>query len=352
MKILLLADINSSHTQKWVTGLSSNNIEVQVFSFNPVLNSNSIPDQVKVTSFFKTINSSSLKEKIMYVFAAGKLKKLIQEFKPDYVHAHYASSYGTIGRMSKFKPFYISVWGSDVFDFPRRNTIFKTILKKNLNAAQQIFSSSYIMAKECELYTKKSVTVIPFGIDVDKFVPAGKDHQATTSIGVIKSLESIYAIDQVIRALALLKDQNVRLIIVGSGSKEEEYKKLSTELELETQILFKGSILHTEIEKEYQDIDIFINVSHHESFGVSILEASACEIPVIANNVGGMTEVVQDKTTGILLKDNSPETIANAIIELINNPTEREVMGKAGRKFVLENFDWKENLKKMTSFYS
>ncbi|MFT5600739.1 MAG: glycosyltransferase involved in cell wall biosynthesis [Flavobacteriales bacterium] len=351
MKVLLLADINSSHTQKWVIGLSSSDIEVQVFSFNPILNSNSIPDQVKVTSFFKTINSSSLKEKIMYVFAAGKLKKLIQEFKPDYVHAHYASSYGKIGRMSKFKPFYISVWGSDVFDFPKRNPIFRTILKKNLNAAQQIFSSSYIMAKECELYTKKSVTVIPFGIDVDKFVPARIDHQAI-SIGVIKSLESIYAIDQVIRALALLKDQNLKLIIVGAGSKEEEYKKLSRELELETHILFKGRIPHTEIVKEYQDIDIFINVSHHESFGVSILEASACEIPVIAHNVGGMTEVVQNKTTGLLIKDNSPETIANAILKLINNPTERELMGKAGRKFVLENFDWKENLKKMTSFYS
>jgi glycosyltransferase involved in cell wall biosynthesis len=293
-------------------------------------------------------------EKMMYVFAAGKLKKLIKEFKPDYVHAHYASSYGIIGRMSKFKPLYISVWGSDVFNFPKQNSVFKSILQMNLNAAQHIFSSSQIMAKECELYTKKPIEIIPFGIDIIKFIPpsSSKKTSSGVTLGVIKSLEPIYAIDQIIKSIALLKESNIKLVIIGSGSKETEYKNLTKEIGIEHLVEFKGRIPHSQIVQEYQNIDIFLNVSHHESFGVSILEASACEIPVIAHNVGGMIEVVQDKVTGLLINDNSPKTIANAILDLKDNPELRTKMGKAGREFVIQNFDWEENVKKMVSFYA
>ena len=180
MKVLLLADINSSHTQKWIISLSDKNIEVHVFSFNPLRNKENIPTTIQVTSYFTMANSSSLKEKMMYVFAAGKLKKLIKEFKPDYVHAHYASSYGIIGRMSKFKPLYISVWGSDVFNFPKQNSVFKSILQMNLKAAQRIFSSSKIMAKECELYTTKPIDVIPFGININKFIPPSSSKKSSS----------------------------------------------------------------------------------------------------------------------------------------------------------------------------
>ena len=76
------------------------------------------------------------------------------------MHAHYASSYGLIGSLMNFSPFVLSVWGSDVFEFPKLGIINKLVLKYNFFKADKILSTSNIMAKEIQLYTNKDIEVI------------------------------------------------------------------------------------------------------------------------------------------------------------------------------------------------
>lgn len=118
MKICFLSDANSIHTKKLCAFFKDRGHEVYVIS----LNEGVIPN-VKVYSFDVSLdkirNKNNLK-KLEYLTYRKKVKKLIREINPDIVHAHYATSYGFLGALSNFHPYVLSVWGSDVFDFPRK----------------------------------------------------------------------------------------------------------------------------------------------------------------------------------------------------------------------------------------
>ena len=124
MKILLLADANSSHVQKWAIGLVNLGVEVALFSFNRA--QYDWYSQVKNLHivYQPEANSDSISvfQKLGYLLHLSRLKKAIDLFRPDIIHAHYASSYGLLGALSNFHPFLISVWGSDVYNFPEKFT--------------------------------------------------------------------------------------------------------------------------------------------------------------------------------------------------------------------------------------
>ncbi len=94
-----------------------------------------------------------------------------------------------------------------------------------------------------------------------------------------------------------------------------------------------------------------MNLSKHESFGVSVLEASACGIPVVATQTGGLAEVIEDHETGFLVPVGDPERAAQAAEQLIADPALRELMGRKGRERVIQLFDWKSNVEAMIREY-
>jgi glycosyltransferase involved in cell wall biosynthesis len=102
-----------------------------------------------------------------------------------------------------------------------------------------------------------------------------------------------------------------------------------------------------------QIIDIFVMPSTcQESFGVAAIEASACEVPVVATRLGGVPEAVVDGQTGILVPPFDAKSLAEACISLIRDPQRRKTLGKAGRQFVLERYQWKANAATMASVYA
>src|SRR5438105_2510828 len=115
MKVLLLSDTHSEHTEKWARGLADKGIEVGLFSFNKA--AYEWHQYERITVFFEpedVINADRFLTKLSYLKYVSILKKIIRHFKPDILHAHYATSYGLIGALSGFHPFVLSVWGSDV----------------------------------------------------------------------------------------------------------------------------------------------------------------------------------------------------------------------------------------------
>ena len=128
MKICYLADANNIHTKKMCEYFANKGYDVSVIS----LNDGEIPN-VKVYSMkVETLYSGSAFSKIHYLGKLKKIKKIVKEINPDILHAHYASSYGLIAALINFKPTILSVWGSDVYDFPKESFINKEVLKYNM----------------------------------------------------------------------------------------------------------------------------------------------------------------------------------------------------------------------------
>lgn len=354
MKILLLSDPTSTHTKKWVTALAQHNIEIALFGLGNY-DKELYKDLkgVKVYSGRAYVQSSSI-GKLSYLKTIAFLKKVYTEFKPDIVHAHYATSYGLLGSKLKHHPYIISVWGSDVYDFPKRSLFHKQILKRNLSKANIILSTSKVMAEETRKYTSTPIMVTPFGINTEVFKSSINNNEKLI-IGTVKTLETNYGIDYLIRAFKIISDNNphiaLELRIIGEGSQKENLKLLTKELKIGEKVKFIGKVSHNKIPEVLNEFDIYVALSHFESFGVAILEASACEIPVIVSDAPGLKEVVVNEETGLIVERKNATVAAGAIQKLIDNKSLRKTYGENGRKRVIKHYDWKKNVETMIAVY-
>ena len=362
MRILILGPADNPHIIKWVRALSEKNIEIALFSLNGnVKNYYKDYTRVKVYSLNllgNKIKTTSLINKLQYLRTVNLIKKIIKEFKPNIVHAHYASSYGLLGVLSGFHPLIISVWGSDIYKFPNRNFMTKLVLKYNLKKADCILSTSYAMKEETQKYTSKNILITPFGVDLNIFKPVNltlDDDKKDIVIGIIKSLEAIYGIEFLIKAFAILKNKYknlpLKLLIVGDGSLRRELEELVENLDIKNLVYFTGRISYDKISKYHNMVDIAVYPSESESFGVAVIEAGACEKPVIVSNVGGLPEVVENGKTGFVVKYGDINAIVNALERLILDKQLRKNMGKNARKRIMKLYDWKNSVKLMLKIY-
>jgi len=356
MKIVLLSNSMSIHTIQWAKYLTEQGMNVHVVSQQPM-----------GEDFPKNISLSILPFQgfLGYFLNAFALKKLLKEIKPDLLNAHYASGYGTTARLVNFHPYVLSVWGSDVFEFPYRSFFHKKLLQKNLKSADVIASTSLSMASQTQLFVDhKKIEITPFGVDLEKFNPSCCDKNTnvqTICIGTVKTLKHVYGIDVLLKALSIVyKDtknefpevsNQLNFRIVGGGTDMDELKKLAVELGIDHLTHFTGSVAHEDVPSELNRLDIYVALSRQESFGVAVVEAQAMGVPVVVSNVGGLPEVVQNGKTGFIVESENPQQAANAIKKLILDVELRRSMSVEARKFAHSNFSWQSCAEKMSDVY-
>jgi glycosyltransferase len=358
MKIIFLGEAGSIHTIRWVNSLSEKGIEVILVSLKGNFdNVEKISKKVKVIYLpFGT--------KLGYYLNIFALKRIISKEKPDLINAHYASGYGTLGRLSGFNKKLLNVWGSDVYDFPNESKIKKRIIEKNLRNYTAIASTSYCMAEETRKYLEnksKEIFITPFGVDIEKFKNLNiekKENEIT--IGIVKTLTKKYGIEYLIRAVKELENildienyKKIKLLIYGKGELKNKLEELAKELQIDDKVKFKGYINNEDVPKVLNEMDIFVvpSILDSESFGVAAVEAMACEVPVIVSDVDGLKEVVVNNETGFVIPKKSSKEIANKIKILIENNDIVKKFKKNARDRVLKLYDWNKNVENMIKIY-
>lgn len=363
MKIIFLSAANNVHTVRWVNALAERGHNVHlVFQRNHRPSDNKISDKV-------ILHCLKYSGNIGYFLNSIELNRLYKEINPDIVNAHYASGYGTLARLAKLKPLILSVWGSDVYDFPYQSKFNMRIIKKNLLYADKIASTSYCMANQVRRLLGSDyidIEVTPFGVDIEKFSRkiSVKKNGEKICIGNIKTLAPKYGIIDLIKAIKILKERlekngltdiSNRIIahIYGDGKQREEIIELIKQLQLKDTVELKGRIPNPEVPMALEKMDIFCvtSVLDSESFGVAAVEAMAMELPVVATDVDGFKEVVADGNTGIIVERKNPVAIAEALEKLVLNEELRIKMGRNGRKRVVELYDWNKNVDTMLELY-
>ncbi|HSM02053.1 MAG TPA: glycosyltransferase, partial [Acidimicrobiia bacterium] len=119
-------------------------------------------------------------------------------------------------------------------------------------------------------------------------------------------------------------------------------ERAAGDLGLRDRVDFVGAVDHDTLPELMQGFSVLLNTSRSESFGVVLLEAGACALPVVATRVGGVSEVVDDGATGILVPVGDAAAAAAALVRLARDPDEARSMGEAGRARVAEHFRWSE----------
>lgn len=355
--LLMVANANSVHTQNWANGLAKNSpFDIHIFSLEqPTLKYQS----VTVHSF--DIGKSKIRKFFRFLYSPIALYKLEKIIRPSIVHAHYLSSYGIIGAFIPKRQnvkFIVSTWGTDVVTNPKINYIYLLLTRFVLIRSDCIMATSAYLANECKKYTKKEIHITPFGIDTDRFRsnPDSKViNPLTVTIGTVKSLYPVYGIDVLIKAFAeVVKSHpeiSIDLKIAGHGPELKSLKILAVETGVANKIKWVGSLKYEHVPEFLQSIDIFANLSRSESFGVAILEASSCHLPVLATHVGGIPEVCQHQVSGLLVQPNNLEQTTSALSKLINSPRLRKEYGTKGRELAVNRYDWNICLDIMLGHY-
>lgn len=350
MKILILASGKSYHATRWANALSERGLDVGFASVHKIER----PLNEKVQRF--QLSNNGYKG---YLLDIGRLKSVIKIWQPTILHAHFSTGYGFMARMSGFQKRIISIYGSDIYDFPYKSAFHKGLLKFNLTGASRVLSTSESMADEfLRVYpTQLRPDVTPFGVDVDLFKPIFNElNDEVFHIGIVKKLEHKYGIDVLLRAVYKLKemtDKKLKINIVGTGSELRNLQDLTHRLNLQDITTFHGAIDNARVPVFLSKQDVFVVPSRFESesFGVAAVEAQACSLPIIVSDVGGLPEVVEHGVTGLVVERESPDKLADALLRLCNDNLLRDSFGKSGRKRVQCLYDWKQNVSQMIEIY-
>ena len=353
MRICFLAPANSAHVIKWSRYFLSRGHEVFVISFTR----NEIPGAKVFYLSTGAEGDSSDAKKLNYLLKAGTVRSLIPQIRPDIVNVHYATSYGTVAALAGLKNYVLSVWGSDIFDFPRKSPLHRAMLKYSLKKATYLFSTSRAMAEEAAKYTDKSFEITPFGVDTALFSPEKRQRSdGDFVVGTVKSLSHDYGIDSLLKAIALVRGEHpeipIKVRIAGKGPDEKKLKALSVSCGLEEIVTWLGFISQEEAAREWADFDLAVIYSRNESFGVAAVEAQACACPVIISDIPGLMEATKPGVTSLVVEKENERALADAIYELYQRRDLRMEMGRSGREFVQEQYEYRTCFEKIERLFA
>nr|WP_232370078.1 glycosyltransferase family 4 protein [Xenorhabdus lircayensis] len=208
---------------------------------------------------------------------------------------------------------------------------------------------SHFNAWQIQHHFKQFPGVIYNGVDIDKFKPADSDvrtrlgiNEETFLLTFAGRLVGWKGMKVAIDAMALLRDKDVKLLIIGAGEDLKPLEKRVSSLQLEKSVIFHPPVGHDQLPEFYAagDAGIFPSVGD-EAFGITIAEAMACGRPVIASYIGGIPEVVGNENhAGILVTPGDTAAIADAINHLSSLPDRGRDMGKYARQRIETMYTW------------
>jgi len=204
----------------------------------------------------------------------------------------------------------------------------------------------------------EQVTSVPTGVDVEHFQPgdrlARRDELGLPKngviIGIVATLRSWKGHEILLEAFAELARDDVCLAVVGNGPQRENLKRRIFELGIRRRIFMPGNL--NDVRPWLQAMDVFALPSYaNEGVPQSIMQAMACELPVVSTPVGSIEELVINGETGMLVAPKNVSALASALDELISNHSLREKFGRAGRVRVENRFTDKVMLDRMEEIF-
>ncbi len=189
---------------------------------------------------------------------------------------------------------------------------------------------------------EERVKLVHNGIDIDRFkvLPrrSDPDHKDRT-VGIIARLSTVKGHKYLIGAMSevIREFDDARLFIFGQGKIKYELVRQAESLNISEKVFFLPSISNTP--EVLQEIDIFVMPSVQEGLGLSILEALACGIPVVASNVGGIPSIIKHDVSGLLVEPGNSMALAGAIMRLMEDRNLAMRLGQKGRQEVEERFN-------------
>lgn len=304
--------------------------------------------RVPVFNLKKEIIAPILCKIIFIPFAILQGIKLMKEKKYNIINTHFVIPSGPAGViLSKlFRiPIVMTVHGGDIYDpskklSPHRYYLLRKFVKFLLNHSDKIIAQSQNTKNNALRYYKpnKNIEIIPLGFVEPNFKNvSGKDLKFSVEEIILISVGRLVkrkAYDYAIEAIAKLPYQNIKYLIVGDGPEKDDLENLAKRLGVSDKVIFLGFLSE---EKKFQYLfnsDIYVLSSLHEGFGICLLEAMYCGLPIVATNNGGQTDFLFDGLNALLVPIKDSNSLSKKIYKLIEDRSLRIKMGSINKQEV------------------
>ncbi|MDH4945458.1 glycosyltransferase family 4 protein [Sulfurimonas sp. C5] len=308
----------------------------------------------KLDQYFDDPNKVYIKRSKFPLASAWRLAKYIDKQTVDVVHFHWTKDILTVVLakiLSKRKPTVIQSRHMRMTRF--KNDLYHRWLYKNIEMMHAVtnevhkqlvkFIPEDIVPKVTTIYPgvkRKSI------LDISSLEQMYKSTD-TFTVGIIGRIEEAKGQIVAIEAISKLKELNIQLIIVGAAMDEDylvRLKNIVKNLSIENKVIFTG--FTKEVDKYMQLCDISIMATENETFGLVVIESMANGTPVIAKNMGGPLEIIENNVDG-LFYDGSPSDLASKIKLLYDDKNLLQKLCENGMKKVENQFDFENQLNKL-----
>lgn len=291
-------------------------------------------------------------------FLLGELAALIRLLKSgryDMVHAHWLIPQGFAAVLARLIsgsriPILCTSHGGDLFAL--KGILFRNLKRFVLSRINGLTVVSRAMRETAQRLGASNVMteVIPMGVDLKtSFVPSGRTgvRRAGRLLFVGRLVEKKGLIFLIRAMPAILKAHpEADFLIAGSGPEEKNLRAETKRLNLQGKITFSGPIENSGLPALYQSSEIVVFPSviatdgDQEGFGLVQVEALGCECGVVATDLPAIRDIIIDGKTGLIVPQRDESALATKIVYLLDHPEIRMELGKAGRAFVLDRYDW------------
>jgi L-malate glycosyltransferase len=293
-----------------------------------------------------------------------EFQALLQEIRPDLVHAGPIPNCAYVAAKSGFHPLVAMSWGSDLLFDAQRNAEWKHATQIALRGSDGLFCDCDTVraaAKEFASFSPEQIAQFPWGVVRGAFGPEGLRAMAhginipeTVPFLSTRSWEALYDIDVLVKAfhLAYQRNPHVRLILLGDGSQAPKIEGYLAKNNLRQVVSTPGWVPHEELPKWFRVAGGYISCAKCDGTSISLLEAMATGLPVVATDIPSNREWVKDGEGGWLATRGSAEQFADCMVRVAAlEPGQRQTISDRNRRVVAERADWERNFRLLLDLY-
>jgi glycosyltransferase involved in cell wall biosynthesis len=244
-----------------------------------------------------------------------------------------------------------------------RLRVLSGFLRRAITTADRVVAISTSTGREIEAVAPVPVEIIPYAVDLPHpshvaLPPAPGGTRPLTLLSVGRLVER-KGVRYLIEAVALLPATlDARLVVIGDGPERAALEAQARELGVTDRVAFRGWVSPAELDQAYADASVFALPAvvdargDTEGLGMVLLEAMTYKIPVVATPLGGITDIVTDERTGLLVAPNSARALADGIARLATDPALASRLADAGQIYARDHFSWESVLAAWRALYA
>jgi glycosyltransferase involved in cell wall biosynthesis len=281
----------------------------------------------------------------------------------DIVHVHWPMPMALVAwaaRRPRRMPMVTTFYGIELRWVQSRLPFLRWLIRWAARESAQAVAISTYTARELRKFTDVPIEVIPYTAELAPAPPSsmrtpGRDR----SILFVGRLIERKGVAHLIRALgAVRKVVSARLVVIGDGPERPRLERLARERGLAEYVEFRGRVTEAALRDAYADADVFALPSvldarqDTEGLGVVLLEAMNYSVPVVASEIGGITDIVQHDRTGILVRPGDDDALADALTRVLSSEALSRRLGESGRQLLRETFNWDRIVDRWEAVYT